>query len=130
MKLITPFDLVAMFPERQSVAIIGNAPSLRANQLGGWIDAHDVVVRFNECCMRGFEADVGLRTDILVTNPYAESRPRPPLDGETTPKLVLVLNPQTRRGEKDVFAQWVGEIPVLFSLTPDMKWVFLVMSLF
>jgi hypothetical protein len=119
--LITPFDLVEAFPEGHSLAFVGNAPSLAASRLGPWIDGHDVVVRFNECAMSGYEKDVGTRTDILVTNPYTEKRKRPLLDNAAAPKLVLVLNPQTRRGSKAEFEQWVGSNKVLFSYTPDIK---------
>lgn len=121
MNLITPFDFIAMMPERQTVAIVGNAPSLRGGGLGGWIEGHDVVVRFNDCAMRGYEDDIGSRTDVLVSNPYTEKRTRPLLDQAGAPRVILILNPQTRRGDKENFAQWIGEHPVLFSYTPDIK---------
>lgn len=112
-----------MFPEGQRVAIVGNAPSLRSSGRGNWIDAHDVVVRFNECALLGHETDVGHRTDILISNPYAEKRTRQILDGTSQPKIVLILNPQTRRGEKPIFEQWIGRLPVLFSYTPDLRMI-------
>lgn len=121
MNLITPFDLVEMFPTGQSVVIVGNAPSSRGAGLGAWIDSHDIVVRFNECALNDYARDLGSRTDILVTNPYPEARTRPLLDGKSC-RLVLVINPTTRRGEKEVFARYVGTLPVLFTYTPDIRY--------
>jgi Glycosyltransferase family 29 (sialyltransferase) len=118
MRVVTPFDLVEMFPEKQRLIFVGNAPSLTGSHLGSWIDSHDVVVRFNECPLAGFASDVGERTDILVTNPYPENRP-PMLDGRSA-RLVLVIAPETRRGDKSVFASWVGDHDVLFTYTPDL----------
>lgn len=108
-----------MFPEGKTLAIIGNAPSVRQQRLGGHIDGHDVVVRFNECALDGFEEYVGRRTDILVSNPYAETRQRPLLDGRSA-KVVLILTPQTRRGDAAEFARWAGDNKVLFSYTPAL----------
>ncbi|MFW2831507.1 glycosyltransferase family 29 protein [Sphingomonas sp. ID0503] len=102
MEVITPFDFRDMFAEGGSLAIIGNAPSLVGEGLGAWIDSHDVVVRFNEAALAGFEADLGSRTDILVTNPYPEGRDRPPLDGFEC-RMVLAIAPLTRRGDAATF---------------------------
>ena len=110
-----------MMPAKQSVAFVGNSSSLDNSEAGAWIDAHDIVIRFNECALRGFENDVGARTDILVSNPYVEARARPPLDGVGAPKVVLVINPQTRRGDKEEFSSWIGNHPVLFSYSPDIR---------
>ncbi len=119
MEVLTPFDLVQRFPERQTVAIVGNAPSLKDYRLGDFIDSHDIVVRFNEAAMAGHEEQVGRRTDILVANPYPEKRKRPLLDGGRA-TCVLIVNPPTRRGDKQVFERWVGDHPVLFTYTPDL----------
>ena len=118
MQVVTPFDLVEMFPETQRLIFVGNAPSLKDSRLGSWIDTHDVVVRFNACPLAGFASDVGTRTDILVTNPYPENRP-PMLDGSSA-RLVLVIAPETRRGDRSAFANWVGDHAVLFTYTPDL----------
>lgn len=118
MDIMTPFDFRDMFAEHRSLVLVGNAPSLAGERLGTWIDGHDVVVRFNEAALAGHETDVGCRTDILVTNPYPEGRPRPPLDGRGC-GAVLVVNPLTRRGDKAAFAAWLGEARVLFTYAPD-----------
>jgi hypothetical protein len=118
-KLISPFEFVSEFAARSSLAVVGNARSLASYGIGRFIDDHEVIARFNECAVTGFEEQVGSRTDILVTNPYAEARSRPILDGAST-RVVLAINPQTRRGEIDVFERWVGDHRVLFTYTPDL----------
>lgn len=119
MEVLTPFDFIQRFPERKTLAVVGNAPSLKDYRLGEFIDSHDVVVRFNEAAMTGRAEQIGSRTDILVANPYPESRKRPLLDGGRA-GCVLVINPQTRRGDKDAFEKWVGDHDVLFTYTPDL----------
>jgi hypothetical protein len=119
MELITPFDLVALFPESQSLAVVGNAPSVMDRELGSYIDSHDIVVRFNECALDDYAQFVGTRTDILVSNPYPEKRQRPLLDGGAA-QVLLIINPQTRRGDRQAFERWAGEHKVLFTYTPDL----------
>ncbi|QNM83816.1 glycosyltransferase family 29 protein [Sphingomonas sabuli] len=118
-RLMTPFDLVSRFAGKPRMVIVGNAPSLRGSGRGEWIDGFDVVVRFNGCAIHGFEQDVGSRTDILVTNPYTETFHRAPADGLDC-GMVLVIAPQTQRGDKAQFAQWAGDQDVLFTYTPDI----------
>ena len=119
MNLLTPFDLVSRFAGKGSLIIVGSAPSLRGSNQGAWIDSFDVVVRFNGCAIRGFEHDVGSRTDILVTNPYSETFHRPPADGLEC-GMILVIARQTRRGDKEAFTEWAGDSDVLFTYTPDI----------
>lgn len=121
MNLITPFDFVDAFDAGQNVAVVGNAPTLEKSGLGEWIDSHDIVVRFNDCRVDGFEADVGARTEILVCNPYAETRPDRRVGEAVTPQMVVVINPMTRRGVKEDFERWVGGFPVLFTYSPDIR---------
>jgi hypothetical protein len=121
MDLLTPFDLVETFAAGQSVAVVGNAPTLLGSGAGGWIDGHDIVVRFNDCKVRGFEDDVGARTDILVCNPYAETRPDSCLDELLPPVTVVAISSQTRRGDRAEFARWVGRNRVLFTYSPDLR---------
>ncbi|OCJ10222.1 hypothetical protein A6U87_28360 [Rhizobium sp. AC44/96] len=121
MDLLTPFEFVDSFEAGQRVAVVGNAPTLAGRKAGKWIDSHDIVIRFNDCRVRGFEADVGSKTDILISNPYAETRPGSYLNDLLPPVTVLVINPQTRRGNKEEFLRWVGNNRVLFTYTPDLK---------
>jgi hypothetical protein len=118
LNLITPFDLYDLFAVNMTVVFVGNGPSLIGEGLGEWIDSHDVVIRFNEAAMSGLASDVGTKTDILVTNPYVEARDRAPLDGLAC-RVVLVISPPTRRGNKEEFARWIGAKPVLFTYIPD-----------
>ena len=121
MELMAPFDFVEQFTARQRVAVVGNAPTLADTGAGAWIDSHDVVILFNDCRVRGFERHVGARTDILVCNPYAETWPGSRLDDLFPPLVVLVITPQSRRGDKAEFARWVGANRVLFTYTPDIR---------
>lgn len=117
-ELVSHFDFVEMFPEQQSVILVGNGPSLTGSGLGEWIDSHEIVVRFNEAAVLDHVADVGRKTDILVTNPYTEARQRQALDGHAC-KVVLVIAPPSRRGDARSFQDWVGENRVFFTYTPD-----------
>lgn len=108
-----------MFPANKTLAIVGNASSVLESQLGEYIDSHDVVVRFNECAIDGFKDNIGERTDILVTNPYTENRKRLPSDGKNL-RLIMVINPMTRRGDVADFSKWVGTNKILFSYVPDL----------
>lgn len=117
MRLLTPLDLIDRFPEGERVVFVGNAPSLRGERLGKWIDSHDVIVRFNESSKNGYEDDVGIRTDILVSNPYPSERDAICL---TDRGIVLVISPQTRRPPSPQLEPWVGRHPVLFTYTPDL----------
>jgi hypothetical protein len=119
MYITTPFELVQAFPAGRTLAIVGNAPSLMGSNRGAHVDSHDTVVRFNECAIDGFERDVGARLDILVANPYPEKKIRRIGDGRSI-GLVLIINPQTRRGDLQEFSRWVGEHRVLFTYTPDL----------
>lgn len=47
-----------------SVVLVGNGPALLAAEMGEAIDAHDVVVRFNDYRVAGYEDHVGTRTDL------------------------------------------------------------------
>lgn len=117
MRLITLSDFLTQFPDGQRVVFVGNAPSLKDEALGEWIDSHDVVVRFNESPVHGYEVDVGTRTDILISNPYPEDR-RP--FALSVHGVVLIISPQTRRFPSSQFESWVGENPILFTFTPDI----------
>lgn len=118
MRLITPFEFLARFPVDKSLIFVGNAPSLTGEGLGEWIDSHDIIVRFNECPIAGYEKDVGRRTSILVSNPYPEGRG--PISVLSEKPTLLIFNPQTRRGDISVFEEWAGDHDVLFTYTPDL----------
>lgn len=117
MHQLTPNDFVKNFQEGQRIIFVGNAPSLGGEMLGEWVDSHDVVVRFNEAPIDGYERFVGSRTDILVTNPYPVDRRSFSLSAGGA---VLVITPQTRRPFSPQFDEWVSDHSVLFTYTPDI----------
>jgi hypothetical protein len=117
MRLLTPAEIIGRLPENRSVIFVGNAPSLSEERLGHWIDSHDMVVRFNECPVKGFEKDVGSRTEIVVTNPYPEGRQPLSLSKGGT---VLIISPQTRRPPSPELESWVSGHDVLFTYAPDL----------
>lgn len=52
----------------KSVAVVGNGPSEIGTGNGGRIDAHDLVIRFNNFKTEGFQKDYGSRTSVWVTS--------------------------------------------------------------
>ncbi|XP_043557905.1 beta-galactoside alpha-2,6-sialyltransferase 1-like [Chiloscyllium plagiosum] len=55
-------------------AVVASAGSILHSRLGGEIDAHDAVLRFNGAPTIGFESDVGRRTTIRIVNSQVLSR--------------------------------------------------------
>ncbi|KAK9811599.1 hypothetical protein WJX72_006769 [[Myrmecia] bisecta] len=49
-------------------ALVGNAGAQLHHSYGAEIDAHDVVVRFNQGPLRGFEESLGTRTSLEIIN--------------------------------------------------------------
>eukprot|EP00899_Mesostigma_viride_P015542 jgi/Mesvir1/2398/Mv24184-RA.1 len=49
-----------------SCAVVGNSARLAGSLLGGEIDAHSTVLRFDDAPMTGHETDVGKRTEVRV----------------------------------------------------------------
>jgi len=52
--------------KNRTVAVVGNGPSEIGKGLGKEIDSHDVVIRFNNYSIEGFEEDYGAKTNIWV----------------------------------------------------------------
>jgi tetratricopeptide (TPR) repeat protein len=48
----------------KSVAIVGSSPRILNNNYGSCIDSHDLVIRFNNAEVKGFESHVGRRTSM------------------------------------------------------------------
>lgn len=63
----------------RSVAVVGNGPGNIGTRRGAEIDAHDVVIRFNNF-PTGFESDYGTRTDIWVRGAHEDVRDRPSIE--------------------------------------------------
>ncbi len=60
--------------EAKSIALVGNAPTLKGQAKGEDIDAHDLVIRCNFPQLKGYGADVGNRTDIVMFNESLRGR--------------------------------------------------------
>lgn len=52
------------------IAIVSNSPENLNNENGKLIDSYDIVVRFNFSTIKGFEKNIGTKTDLLVSNHY------------------------------------------------------------
>ncbi|XP_072111666.1 beta-galactoside alpha-2,6-sialyltransferase 1-like [Mobula birostris] len=52
----------------RTCAVVASAGSILKSGLGGEIDAHDAIIRFNGAPTIGFESDVGSRTTIRIVN--------------------------------------------------------------
>lgn len=50
-----------------NVILVGNGPSLKQSEFGSTIDKFDTVVRFNNYETKGYERNVGSKTDIWST---------------------------------------------------------------
>ncbi|XP_046393060.1 beta-galactoside alpha-2,6-sialyltransferase 1 [Ischnura elegans] len=57
-------------------AIVTNAGSLFGSELGGLIDSHDAVLRFNHAPTVGYESDVGSKTTLRIVNSQVVSKAR------------------------------------------------------
>lgn len=119
MNTLNQFELLDLFEPGSSIVFCGNAPSLKNESLGEWIDSHNIVVRINKLSDLEFYEDIGQKTSILVCNPYSaevEQNPLKYVDG----LIVICLFSLTRRGDKDSFERWLNGNKVLFSYIPDI----------
>jgi len=122
MNLIDPFEFRAQFSGARSLAVVGNAPTVREYQNGKRIDEHDIVVRFNRIQTSGLEEQIGSRTDILCVN-AANSLSLAPSPSQTTrPKaLVCFISPHwCHKADAAAFFEWVGDLPLLLTFGPDL----------
>ncbi|XP_029369940.1 CMP-N-acetylneuraminate-beta-galactosamide-alpha-2,3-sialyltransferase 1-like isoform X2 [Echeneis naucrates] len=78
-------DVVGASPDRcRTCAVVGNSANLKGSLYGTLIDFHDVIIRMNQGHTKGYEADVGTRTNIHIM--YPESA----IDLDDNTHLVLV----------------------------------------
>lgn len=56
----------------KSIAIVGNSGCEIGLGRGNEIDSHDIVIRFNNYCIDGYEQDYGTKTDIWVRGSAGE----------------------------------------------------------
>ncbi len=62
------FEAMRRLLAADTIALVGNGPSLRDSGLGSVIDDHDVVIRCNFPALYHFGKDVGTRTDLMFFN--------------------------------------------------------------
>ncbi|XP_057806226.1 beta-1,6-galactosyltransferase GALT29A [Salvia miltiorrhiza] len=55
-------------PKYRSCAVVGNSGILLKSDYGGKIDSHEAVIRLNNARIRGFERNVGSKTNISFAN--------------------------------------------------------------
>jgi len=72
-------DVFGALVAGRTVAVVGNGPGCLGRGLGAEIDAHDLVVRFNNY-PSGYEADYGARTDVWVRGAHRDVRDRPEIE--------------------------------------------------
>lgn len=63
----------------KSVAVVGNGPSEIGKGKGKEIDAHEIVIRFNNYHLSGYEEDYGTKTDIWICCSSDDIQSRSPL---------------------------------------------------
>lgn len=85
----------SIFPNASSLAIVGNAPTLKNSRLGEFIDECDVVCRMNRYEIGAFKRDVGGRTDLYVSN-FLHTKPPAELQRDGV-KGILVSRPMSRK---------------------------------
>ncbi len=61
-------NLLYKYTKNKSIAIVGNSPSGIGLKQGKEIDNHDIVIRFNNYSLQGYEEDYGKQTDIWMRN--------------------------------------------------------------
>ena len=65
-KLNTSNPIIKQYKDSK-VIIVGNSPTVLNNELGDYIDSHDIVIRINKCTTKGFEKNIGSKIDIWAT---------------------------------------------------------------
>lgn len=86
---MTP-SLTALFADAETVAVVGNSPSLLDAERGEEIDQAGAVVRMNAAPVEGYERHVGRRTTARVLNVMLQ-RGRKPLHTDTPVRWIETL---------------------------------------
>ena len=107
---ITGHWVVRPVEPNESVVFVGNGPSVIGTGLGEKIDSFDQVVRFNWFAIRGFEKDVGTKTDLWSTF----GRGNLPKDEDQRPQRAIFLHGDKPKGFRFSVSEIYG-IPKQFS---------------
>eukprot|EP00227_Mantoniella_beaufortii_P014970 CAMPEP_0197591376 /NCGR_PEP_ID=MMETSP1326-20131121/13040_1 /TAXON_ID=1155430 /ORGANISM="Genus nov. species nov., Strain RCC2288" /LENGTH=647 /DNA_ID=CAMNT_0043156789 /DNA_START=57 /DNA_END=2000 /DNA_ORIENTATION=+ len=103
--------------ELGTCALIGSADNMLKKNWGKQIDSHDFVVRFNSV-MKGFEKDIGTKTDGLWQKPSYQGS----IGGSQKPRLYYMIPKDIPLGfEKSNGARIVAYGPALPKWRADIK---------
>lgn len=97
-------NVLSQYLQGKNVAVVGSGPSEVGKSKGKEIDAHDVVIRFNDYKINGYEQDYGSKTTVWVRNIDTEYGGCKPRYDEIRKYDVIVL-------EADI---WRFQIPEMF----------------
>lgn len=89
---------------KQTVAIVGNGPSLLDKTNGQFIDCHDVVIRFNNPVItENYQRYTGQRTDLLIISPDQVKK-----SGRRCIKALAISGINILQGESGYWTRLVG----------------------
>lgn len=100
---------------RTRIAVVGSSGNLLYRGRGAEIDEHDIVIRTNGPVLKGYEHDVGYRTDIRVawSTGFADAVGRKVLGADETTVFTCVSwsachTPSTRGEVFKLSMNWLG----------------------
>lgn len=122
MKLLSPQDFYRQHQGFKTLSLVGSSDSVIKWENGARIESNDLVVRFNRATVKGFEKQVGSRTDLLVCNQLNTLKRSPSPVDLLHPKAALLMigvDGMARLGQDDL-SDWLGDIPTFSTLVPDI----------
>ncbi len=120
MNSIGIFEFRDLFSNVKSAAFVGSSSSVLLWNNGKIIDSYDMVIRFNRAHIRGIEEKVGKTTTVLVANELNNIDFSPAPSEILNPKcIVTFVKPKANLDIKPL-KKWVGDIPHLITLAPDI----------
>jgi hypothetical protein len=107
----------------KSVAVVGNSGILLDNEYGSKIDKHDITIRFNAARVKGYEKNVGSKTDIRLMNGHI-------FNGSSNPKRFKKNDPNftsNLNNETLIVKSWNQQefVEGILKTTPQNKVYFL-----
>jgi len=127
MALLNYLEFQKRFVDTKSMEIIGSSDSVLKYENGTYIEAHDVVVRFNRTKTDDLEDKVGSRTDILVVNDVNNLKKAPVVRELSNPKVVVCFIDRSGFNKSPThlsdFLEWVGDADLFLCPRPDIAMV-------